>query len=435
MIFDFSNTKLFNPVYLPLFYDTNRYRILYGGRDSGKSDFVAQFFLISALKDKFFRGLLIRKFYDSIRASQFQTLIDYIRLWDLHPYFHITQNPITITCVLNNNMILAKGLDKPDNTKSIKDPTCSWYEEADQISESAFIDTTLSMRSSKTDKIYEFITFNPRNEHCWINSFFFPPKNTYQQDDGNFHWVKSPRSNTTILHTTYKDNIFCTKERIDILESLSKHDENLYKVNTLGLWGSTTKGLIYPSWVPVDSFPLGRGDEAFGLDYGYNNPTALVHTSFFEGKLYIDECFYVAKHTHRQIVNLIASDFKNIINKKPIIVDSEEPALIRELSLSGFNVIPALKGPNSVYHGIMRAKQFDFYITKRSINIINEIQSYKWKEDREGNIIDEPVKIDDHAMDAIRYIVQTYGAKYWTRKSTADLVFKLKRKENKFIGY
>ncbi|MCX7907953.1 MAG: PBSX family phage terminase large subunit [Ignavibacteria bacterium] len=435
MIFDFSNQELFNPIYLPLFHDKNRYKILYGGRDSGKSDFVAQFFIISALKEKFFRGLLIRKFYDSIRASQFQTLIDYIRLWDLSQYFHITQNPITITCVLNGNMILAKGLDKPDNTKSIKDPTCAWYEEADQINESAFIDTTLTLRSSKTEKIFEFITFNPRREQSWLASFFFPPKQSYERPDGNFHWVKSPRNNVTILHTTYKDNRFCPKERAETLEALKNHDENLYKVNTLGLWGGAMRGLIYPDWVPTDEFPYGRGDEVFGLDYGLNNPTALVHLSFFENKLYINECIYVTKHTHRQVINLMVSDFKNIIGKKIVVVDSEEPALIKELRLAGFNSIPSFKGPNSVYHGIMLARQFDFYITKRSTNIINEIQSYKWKEDKDGRIIDEPVKVDDHAMDAIRYAIQTYGVKYWKRPSTKDLVYRLKKKEDKFVGY
>jgi phage terminase large subunit len=418
-----------------LFYDENRYKILYGGRDSGKSDFVAQFFIISAIKEKFFRGLLIRKFYDSIRASQFQTIIDYIRLWELSTYFHITQNPITITCLINGNMILAKGLDKPDNTKSIKDPTCAWYEEVDQIPESAFIDTTLSLRSSKTRKIFEFLTFNPRKEQSWLNAFFFPPKSTYEKPDGNFHWVKSLKNNVTILHTTYKDNKFCPKERASALEMLKYHDENLYKVNTLGLWGGAMKGLIYPNWIPVDDFPFSRGDEVFGLDYGHNNPTALVHLSFFENKLYINECFYVSKHTHRQIIELISSDFKNIIGKKPIIVDSEEPALIRELRLAGFNVFPSSKGPNSVYHGIMLAKQFDFYITKKSTNIINEIQSYKWKEDKEGKLIDEPVKVDDHAMDAIRYAIQTYGARHWRKPATADIIYKIRKKEPKYMGY
>ena len=162
MIYDFSDINLFNPIYVPLLYDNNRYKILYGGRDSGKSDFVAQAIIIELLKNEFFRGILVRKYYANIKATQFQTIVDYIRLWELADHFHITTNPLSIVCKLNGNQILAKGLDQPDNTKSIKDPTTIWYEEADQISESAFIETSLTLRSSRAKKLTEWLTFNPR---------------------------------------------------------------------------------------------------------------------------------------------------------------------------------------------------------------------------------------------------------------------------------
>jgi len=32
-----------------------------------------------------------------------------------------------------------------------------------------------------------------------------------------------------------------------------------------------------------------------------------------------------------------------------------------------------------------------------------EKKGYKWKEDKNGNVLDEPVKFNDHAMDAERY--------------------------------
>jgi len=434
MIYDFSDINLFNPVYVPLLYDNNRYKVLYGGRDSGKSDFVAQAIIIELLRDEFFRGILVRKYYANIKATQFQTIVDYIRLWELSDVFHITINPLQIVCKLNGNQVLAKGLDQPDNTKSIKDPTTIWYEEADQISESAFIETSLTLRSSRTQRLTEWITFNPRQEQSWLNSFFFPPKHTYEREDGNFHWVKSTRPNTTILHTTYKDNRFCTQDRAALLESLKYQDTNLYKVNTLGLWGGALKGLIYPDWTAIDEFPYERGDEVFGLDYGFNNPSALVHLSFHEGKLYIRELLYVTHHTHSQLVNLINAEFRQLIRNKPIVVDSEEPALISELRRAGFNALPAVKGPNSVYSGILLCKRFDWNITKDSTNIITEIQSYIWKENKEGKLLDEPVKIDDHAMDAIRYAIQTYGGKHWLKKSNIEIV-RTRTKEDKFKGF
>ena len=83
MTIDLSNTELYNTVYLPLLHDNNRYKIIYGGRDSGKSDFAAQANIIAMLNDEFFRLILLRRFYAHIKQSQFQTIVDYIRMWEL----------------------------------------------------------------------------------------------------------------------------------------------------------------------------------------------------------------------------------------------------------------------------------------------------------------------------------------------------------------
>jgi phage terminase large subunit len=49
------------------------------------------------------------------------------------------------------------------------------------------------------------------------------------------------------------------------------------------------------------------------------------------------------------------------------------------------------------------------YITENSINLLNELKNYKWKTDKDGNIkpTEEPVKLNDHALDALRYAVFT----------------------------
>ncbi len=51
------------------------------------------------------------------------------------------------------------------------------------------------------------------------------------------------------------------------------------------------------------------------------------------------------------------------------------------------------------------------HIHERCINTIKEIQGYKYKEDRNGNVLEEPVKFNDHTMDALRYAVFTYYGK------------------------
>jgi phage terminase large subunit len=107
---------------------------------------------------------------------------------------------------------------------------------------------------------------------------------------------------------------------------------------------------------------------------------------------------------------LIISLRDKIVNKNAMIfADSAEPQRIEEIYKSGYNIHPAEK---KVSDGIDFVKRFKLLIHSGSINLINEIKAYKWKEDKNGNTLDEPIKENDHLLDALRYCVYTYGKKH-----------------------
>jgi phage terminase large subunit len=439
---DFSNPDLFNHIFIPLFHlpANKRFRILYGGRDSGKSDFVAQWFIPQLLSPKFFRGMLVRKYYASIRQSQFQTILDYLDLWNIRSLFHVKENPLEIICKHNGNNVFARGLDKPDKTLSVKDPTCAWYEEADQIAYESFLQTSNSIRTSRTEELVEWLTFNPRNEKSWVNNHFFPPKQTYENDKGDFDYIKSHRDDTVILHTKYKDNRFCPIPRQRNLESVINIDYNYYKVNVLGLWGGSLKGLVYTDYNVVDEFP--NVDFAYGLDYGFNNPSSFVKVGYADGNIYLQEILHNPSYTHTTLSYFVKKHIANSGKSGLVIVDSAEPALITQLRQHGVQATPAAKSSSeikTVYDGIMLCKQYKINVVKGSENVIKELDSYSWKSDKDGNVFDEPVKIDDHSMDAFRYVIQTYGIRNWRLISHKSMLNSKTRpsrsKDNKFIGY
>jgi phage terminase large subunit len=47
-------------------------------------------------------------------------------------------------------------------------------------------------------------------------------------------------------------------------------------------------------------------------------------------------------------------------------------------------------------------------IHSSAANLIREIRTYKYREDRSGRVYDEPVKFNDHAMDAMRYAAYSH---------------------------
>lgn len=405
---DLSNPLLYNDIYIPLLHTDKRYIILYGGRDSAKSYFAAQKVLIDTINNAYSRFILLRKIYGSIKDSQYQTIIDLIEDYMLLDYFKITKNPLEITCTMNGNKILARGLDKPNKTKSIKDPTGIWYEEAIEIEMNDFIKSTQSLRSSKAVKLQEIITFNPEDENSWINQLFFLPKENYEKTDGRFNQVPSKRDDTVILHSTYHDNRFCNDERRKIHEMMRDIDYDIYKVDTLGLWGGSPKGLIHPQFeIYSEETQPNKGIVVYGIDFGWHT-TAVIKNTISDNELYSEEIVYDAMLTNFDLIKLL----KERINDPGafIYADSADPDKIEEIYNAGFyNIKPALK---SVIDGIDFVKRFKLFVKDNSPNFIKEHRKYKWASDKYGNSVDKPIKAYDHGMDARRYAVYSYWKEY-----------------------
>lgn len=166
-------------------------------------------------------------------------------------------------------------------------------------------------------------------------------------------------------------------------------------------------GLIYPKFKTITrtEFDEIRVLDAYGLDFGYNEPTALVHCKIDlpNKRLYIDEVIYRTGLTSGQLLQEMRQ--RSISRGSEIIADSARPEIIADLRTQ-FNVKPTPKGSNSVYYGILKVMEFEIYVVNSAKNIIFEIGEYRFKEDKDGNPTNEPLGVNDHAMDAIRYAVR-----------------------------
>jgi phage terminase large subunit len=125
--------------------------------------------------------------------------------------------------------------------------------------------------------------------------------------------------------------------------------------------------------------------------------------------LFLDERIYAPRLLSTEFFTLADEGVRETYAE--IFADSEDPRLIEEMAQyvrkdgSTFNVLPVKKEQGSVFAGIREVKRHHLHITRRSANIQREIKFYKWKEDKNGQVQDDPVKLHDHAMDAVRYPV------------------------------
>lgn len=236
----------FLPAYRHLLHSTFDINLLWGGRGSGKSHFVAQKLITDCLRLPYFRCALIKKTYESIRDSQYQTLREIIDKWGLGDFFEFRQNPLEIRCI-NGNSFIARGCDNPGKLKSIRNPSHAWYEEGDQLSENDYIIASTTLRGPDGTNCQEWLSFNPEcsgnyREHWLYKMFFAQHAKAMYENFESALVVKMPQDKTLSLtycstHTAYTDNPHCPSSLIARLESYKVDNPYYYKVFCLGQWG------------------------------------------------------------------------------------------------------------------------------------------------------------------------------------------------------
>jgi len=207
------------------------------------------------------------------------------------------------------------------------------------------------------------------------------------------------RVDCDFITLTYKDNEGLDQNIVQAIES-RQHNKNWWKVYGLGELGEA-EGRVYTNWQLIDETPHEARLERRGLDFGYSNdPSALVSIYYYNGGYIIDENLYQKGLSNKQIADVILSlpSYQTLV-----IADSAEPKSIDELKLYGVNVLPTIKGKDSVTQGIQFVQDQRISVTKQSINLLKEYRNYLWETDKDGKIINEPIGIFNHCMDAIRY--------------------------------
>lgn len=268
-----------------------------------------------------------------------------------------------------------------------------WMEEATDFDYEDFMILKFRLSEPGTERNQIFLSFNPISAFHWI-------KTTLVDKDEN--------DEVEELVSTYKDNPYLSKDYIKIIEG-SKKDENYWKVYGLGEWGSVER-IIYNRWELVDEFPEEIQRTIWGLDFGFNAPSALIEVGLVEDGIFLKEHLYKKKLTNAKLIG----ELKRILPSFDIrlYADSAEPNRIREIKTAGISCKPASKGPNSIKDGIDFIKSRKLYVTKDSVNLIKELQGYQYKRMRDGTVVDEPSDTDNHLLDAARYaIFSHYGKK------------------------
>lgn len=250
------------------------------------------------------------------------------------------------------------------------------------------------------------------------------------------HWIYDSvinRKDVRYIHSTMLDNPFIAeRSRLKILsydpgnpENVisGTADKNKWEIYGLGL-RSKIEGIIFTNWQLIQEIPehAKRMRHRYGLDWGYSNdPTAIIDVYFSGNDVWLDELCYELEMKYPEIADVIKDNGLKGIKGY---ADPADPRGIREVYDRGCNIHEAAKPAGSVNAGINILKECRIFVTERSVNLIKEFKNYKWKQDKSGKYLNEPLDDFNHLIDSARYVIfmEKRPAKRGQSKKTKDTV-------------
>jgi phage terminase large subunit len=406
-----ENFKAINNSFLQFVEDnpTKRKYIFYGGAGSGKSVFIAMFICMRLIFGTNENILVLRKWLPALKISALPLILSVLRAWGIFdPDKALNKSDLFLE--YKTNRIYFSGLDNPEKIKSAEF-TYIWIEEATDLNKEDYMQLGLRLGRAKGKPAKMLLSFNPIDQYHWLITDI----------------LDKPDDTIAVHHSTYLDNYDnLSQSFIDELEGLIDKDENYYRVYTLGLPG-VLKNIIYTNYL-IEGFPEYQIN-MYGLDFGFNNPMAMVSITMRDGEAYVSEEYYEReKDTNDFIKWMDAVGIKKTI---PIYADSAEPDRIEMIKKAGYNIFPARK---DVSAGIDVVKSIRLHINSGASNLISEIRSYKYMEKKDGRVTDEPVPFNDHLLDALRYALFTTYFKNKSIKHQDIPMKKHKRVSGGFSG-
>ena len=344
-----------------------RFIINQGGSRSSKTYSLCQLIIVWCLQNPNKVVSIVRKTFPALRATVMRDFFEVLK--DLELYEKGNHNMSeNIYRFSNGSIVEFFSVDDEQKIRGRK-RDLGWCNEANELWFDDF--QQLNMRT-ESKLIFDY---NPSESSGWL--------------------YELPEEESILIKSTYKDNPFLPESIKRQIEDLKRTDEALYQIYALGE-KAISKSNIYSNWTFLQHRPAKFTQFVYGLDFGFNHPTALIRVYWHEKDIYIEPVIYESYLTTTDLIDRMGS--LGIDKSTDILADYSRPEIIAEMQIAGYNVNNANK---VVKKGIDNVKTFGV-ICQDDPRLKKEYDNYKWKKIGD-TITDEPVKLFDDAMDAIRY--------------------------------
>ena len=267
-----------------------------------------------------------------------------------------------------------------------------------------FDEVALMPRSLVEQALSRAISFE--HPKYWFNCNPESPNHYFYKE-----WLENQKEGTTHLHFLLEDNPILTPQMIERTKAM--YSGVFYDRYIRGLW-VIAEGIIYPMFgkdtiVPTIERKYTR--YVISMDYGIQNPTAMLLWGFCDGVWYqVNEFYHSGRETNQQKTD---QDYYDDLER--LAGDRYIDCLIIDPSATSFIALVKQKrrfkvrcAANDVIDGIQKTasaiQQGKIKVNDCCKRTIKEYGLYSWDQKADE---DRPIKDNDHAMDATRYFVNT----------------------------
>jgi phage terminase large subunit len=341
-------------------------------------------------------------------------------------------------------MVFTKGFRasataKTANLKGVSDIDVAVVEEAEDIRDPAKFNTFAD--SIRKEGSLIIIILNTPDINHWIVKRYFNLEPVYDERgkiiDGYFNIIPKDLPGFICIKTSFEDNKYLPDHIVNRYKAYGDpsspyYDLHYYLTAIKGYASTGRKGQIIRKAKPIKlkdylALPF---KEYYGLDFGTSSPAGIVGLKFDKNTVYARQLNYKPMST------LDIGKFFSMLklNKSDLIVaDSADPKSIDKLKkgwrgdelseddfrtypelATGFHIIGAKKGADSVTHGLGLIDGMNFFVVEESKDYWNEIFNYVYAQDKFGNYTNDPIDDFNHLIDPTRYVVgEVKGNQYF----------------------
>lgn len=419
-------SEIIIPKYYPIFNDRKiRHIILTSGRAGTKSSFAAIRSDYQIVDDPAGSVVVLRKHHNKLRKTVYKEMLRGIsRLRINKGAFRITRSPMEIRYKKTGSTIYFAGSDGIDDTKGIidedkpiklvvLDELTEFFDDGEGEDELQNIEATF-IRGNSGDFQMLYLYNPPKNPNAPIN-----------------RWCKKmeQRPDCVHIHTTYQDvpEEWLGKDLIESAEIMAKLDPKRYRWIWLGEATGIDEAIYYMFSDRHIQGPAQKHYSLIGIggDYGQQNATTFQafgvdeYNQKFQG---LGEYYHSGRESGTQkSPSEYARDLMEFIGAQAeryecgrfyVYLDPSAAGLAeeirRQIRSSPYQVV-LKRAENDVALGINRVQRLLTFgilqVCQEQPEAIGEFRTYEYDKKSIERGKEEPVKIEDHCMDAIRYAV------------------------------